>query len=372
MSIKVSHLTSVHTRYDTRIFLKECTSLAIHGFNVSLVVADGKKNEKKYGVDIFDVGVSKGRLDRVRNASNRIFQKAIELNADIYHLHDPELIPIGLKLKKLGKKVIFDAHEDLPNQILSKHYISPLVRKPLSTIVRIIESRACSRLDAIVAATPFIRDKFIKINKNTVDINNYPKLQEFNNLSTDNKREGQVCYIGGIADVRGIVEIVQAMELTNNKSSLKVAGSFIDKSLEPKVKAMTGWEKTDYLGFVGREEIKKTLSESIAGLVTLHPTLSYIDSLPVKMFEYMSAGIPVIASDFPLWRSIIDAAQCGICVDPLEPQEIADAIDYLVDNPDRATNMGKNGRIAVLEKYNWTIEEKKLFKLYDELLGTKV
>lgn len=372
MSVKICHLTSVHSRYDTRIFLKECASLANNGFSVSLIVADGKKHEQKNNVAIYDIGASKDRLDRMRNVTSRVFKKAVELDAEIYHLHDPELIPIGLKLKKLGKKVIFDAHEDLPNQILSKHYISPLIRKPLSTIVRILESQTCSRLDAVVAATPFIRDKFIKINKNTVDINNYPKLQEFNNLPKDNKQEGQVCYIGGIADVRGIVEIVQAMELTNNKSSLKVAGSFIDKSLEPKVKAMTGWEKTDYLGFVGREEIKETLSESIVGLVTLHPTLSYIDSLPVKMFEYMSAGIPVIASDFPLWRSIIDAAQCGICVDPLEPQEIADAIDYLVDNPDIATNMGENGRIAVMEKYNWAIEEKKLFKLYDDLLGSEV
>ena len=369
---KVAHLTSAHSRYDTRIFLKECTSLATHGYSTSLIVADGKGDEQKNNVAIYDVGASKGRLDRMRNAPSRVFEKAVELDADIYHLHDPELIPIGLKLKKRGKKVIFDAHEDLPSQILSKHYINILIRKPLSILVRMLESQACSRLDAVVAATPFIRDKFIKINKNTVDINNYPKLQEFNNLPTDNKQEGQVCYIGGIADVRGIVEIVQAMELTNNKSSLKVAGSFIDKSLEPKVKAMTGWEKTVYLGFVGREAIKETLSESIAGLVTLHPTLSYIDSLPVKMFEYMSAGIPVIASDFPLWRSIIDAAQCGICVDPLEPQEIADAIDYLVDNPDIAINMGENGRIAVMEKYNWAIEEKKLFKLYGDLLVSKV
>src|SRR5690606_37668892 len=132
------------SRYDTRIFLKECASLANNGFSVSLIVADGKKHEQKNNVAIYDIGASKDRLDRMRNVTSRVFKKAVELDAEIYHLHDPELIPIGLKLKKLGKKVIFDAHEDLPNQILSKHYISPLIRKPLSTIVRILESQTCS------------------------------------------------------------------------------------------------------------------------------------------------------------------------------------------------------------------------------------
>lgn len=369
--IKVVHITSIHSRYDTRIFLKECASLASYGHSVSLIVADEKNDELRNGVNIYDIGKPKGRLDRVINISRRIFKKAIEIDADIYHLHDPELIPIGLKLKKHGKKVIFDAHEDLPNQILSKHYINPSLRKPLSVLVSILEKQVCSRLDAIVAATPVIRDKFLKIHKNTVDINNYPKLDEFKNFQLEDKLKEQVCYIGGISNSRGIVEVARALELTKNKASLKLAGSFIDTSLEPKIKSMAGWNNIDYLGFVNREDIKKILSESIAGLVTLHPTPSYIDSLPVKMFEYMGAGIPVIASDFPLWKSIIEEAKCGICVDPLDPYKIADSIDYLIDNPIEALRMGENGIKAVKEIYNWTSEERKLLQLYDNLLGSE-
>lgn len=364
---KVAHLTSIHHRFDTRIFIKECSSLT-KKFETFLIVADGKGDEVKNNIVIIDVGIFKSRKDRVLNAPRAILSKALNINADIYHLHDPELIPIGLKLKKYGKKVIFDAHEDLPNQILSKHYINPLLRKPLSVLVGIIERQACSRLDAVVAATPFIRDKFLKINKNTLDINNYPKLEEFHNTLLDDKKNGQVCYIGGISDVRGILEIIEALDFTSNKSYLKLAGSFIDKSLYPKITSMEGWIKTDYLGFVGREEIKKILSESIAGLVTLHPMVNYLDSLPVKMFEYMGAGIPVIASNFPLWRSIIDEERCGICIDPLNPYEIANAIDYLIENPLEALHMGENGKTAIKEKYNWAIEEAKLFKLYDEIL----
>jgi len=106
----------------------------------------------------------------------------------------------------------------------------------------------------------------------------------------------------------------------------------------------------------------------MAGLVTLHPIVNYIDALPVKMFEYMVAGIPVIASNFSLWREIIEGNKCGLCVDPLNPSEIAKAIDYIMTHPAEAQQMGKNGLRAVQEQYNWDIEEKKLLALYEQLL----
>lgn len=366
--MKIAHLTSAHPRYDTRIFVKQCCSLA-QVYDTYLVVADGGGNEVKNQVNILDVGKFNGRKNRMLNAPKAVFEKALILDADIYHLHDPELIPIGLKLKKLGKKVIFDAHEDLPNQIQSKHYLNPFIKKILSTLVRAYEKYACRKLDGIVAATPFIRDKFLKINKNTIDINNYPKLEEFSEISFSNeKKVMQVCYIGGLADVRGVVEMVNAIELVESKSKLIVAGNFADKNLELKVKKLTGWKKVDFLGYVGREEIKRTLEYSIAGLVVLHPTQSYIDALPVKMFEYMCAGIPVIASDFPLWRAIVNDADCGHCINPLDPHAIARSIDYLINHPLESQRMGENGRKAVLEKYNWNNEESKLFNFYEKIL----
>lgn len=365
--LKVAHLTSVHPRYDTRIFLKECTSLT-KNYKTVLVVADGKGNNIKNDVSVYDVGKFKSRRNRIIKAPRAVLKKALEIDADLYHLHDPELIPMGLKLKKLGKKVIFDAHEDLPNQIQSKHYLNTFSKKTLSTAVKIYERFACSRLDGIVAATPHIRDKFLKINHNTIDINNYPRIEEFAISESTLIVTNQVCYIGGLASVRGIKEMVNALELTKNQVTLKIAGNFADKNLEEKVIEMFGWQSVDFLGYIDREGINHALNSSIAGLVVLHPTISYIDSLPVKMFEYMCAGIPVIASDFPLWRSIIDDAQCGLCVDPLEPQEIADAIDYLVTHPDEAIAMGKKGRQAITEKYNWADEEAKLLSFYSKIL----
>jgi glycosyltransferase involved in cell wall biosynthesis len=364
---QIIHLTSVHPRYDTRIFIKMCKSLVLNGYNVSLVVADGKRDEVKDGVSIFDVGATTGgRLSRMTKTCSRVFQKAKELDGDVYHIHDPELIPAGLKLKKLGKKVIFDAHEDVPKQILSKSYLNKISKIILSKILEWYEYWSLPKFDYLIAATPFIRDKLLKINPNTVNINNFSLLNEFKILSQTQKKNA-VAYIGGISEIRGIKEVILALSFTQNVR-LNLAGSFSERIFKEKIKKYKNWSKVNTLGFLNRQQVSEVLAKSIAGIVTLYPVTNYITSLPVKMFEYMSAGLPVIASNFSLWREIIEGNECGICVDPLNPKAIGDAIQYLIDNPKKAEQMGKNGRKAVEQKYNWSIEEKKLLTLYKDLL----
>lgn len=364
----VAHLTSVHPRSDTRIFVKMCLSLAREGFCVSLVVADGEGDVVNNGVSIFDVGAKNvNRFYRIWKIVGRVFEKAKVVDADIYHLHDPELIPVGLKLKKLGKIVIFDAHEDFPNQLLSKAYLSRPIRCILANVFKRYERISCKRFDAVVAATPFIRDKFLKINKNTIDINNFPVLDEFINYIDWEEKDDEVVYVGSIAEIRGIKEIVLALDFTEGLR-LNLAGIFSDERFKERVKCYSAWSRVNELGFLSRSQVTEIMAKSKVGLVILHPTINYIDALPVKMFEYMAAGIPCIASDFPIWREILESNQCGICVDPLDPEAIGQAIQYLIDQPAKSEQMGKNGRQAVEQKYNWSVEEQKLFKLYESFV----
>lgn len=367
---KVAHLTSVHSRRDTRIYVKQCKSLKMKGYNVTLIVADGQGHAIIDSINVIDVGKSSNRLHRIIRSSQRILKEAIRINADIYHLHDPELLMIAGRLKKLGKVVIFDSHEDVPKQILGKAYLNKYISYIISRVYDFYEKRVCKNLDFVVAATPYIRDKFKSNGIRSVDVKNYPSLEELKLEDVDwSKKKRQVIYVGGLDRVRGIKEMTVAMSDIKSDVKLLIGGSFNDSVFAEEVRShISSKNNVQFLGWLDRESVKIYLSQSMVGLVTLHPRENYIDALPVKMFEYMAMGIPVVASKFPLWEEIVKTADCGLCVDPIKPSEIARAITYLIDNPEIAYVMGQNGRKAVLESYNWDKESVKLFDLYAALI----
>ncbi len=365
--MNICHISTVHDRNDVRIFLKECNSLAAAGNNVFLVVSDGKNDEIENGIRILNVGSKpKNRLFRMLVVSVYAYVAAVKTGADIYHLHDPELIVVGLVLKLKGERVIYDVHEDLPRQILSKKWISPYFRKSISCVMELIENFFAKRFDAIVTATPFIRQRFVKINKNTINVNNYPILKEIPFCGDWNTGRDKLCYVGSITRTRGIVELIRAIELVNIK--LVLAGKFSELGIEQEVRTLKGWKNVEYLGYVSRDKIRDILNTSCAGVVTLHPVENYIDSLPIKMFEYMAAGLPVIASNFPIWKNIIDSNNVGKCVDPMNPRAISSAIEFFINNKHEAQAMGRKGRKLVEGYYNWENEETKLIDLYNKLV----
>jgi glycosyltransferase involved in cell wall biosynthesis len=371
--MKIAHLTSVHLRYDTRIYHKMCCSLTALG-KVYLVCADGKGNEVIKNIDITDVGKSKSRILRMFTSVNLIYKKAINLDADIYHLHDPELIRIGLKLIKKGKKVIFDSHELISDQILSKHYLPKFLRKTISKIYKYYEKYSLKKFH-LIGATPYIRDHLKKINKDAIDICNYPILENhiIDNRDTNKQADkvNYICYVGGISKNRGIKELVEALELTNNKVVLNLAGNFESIAFEKEIRSLLGWRNVNYLGYLDRKEVNNVYAKSFAGIVTLHPTPAYINSLPVKMFEYMNFKLPIIASNFKLFCEIFDKIDCGLNVDPCNPKKIAEAIDEIFDNPKKSIKYGENGFRGVTDKFNWKNEEKKLYSFYDKILNIK-
>lgn len=366
---KVCHFTSVHSADDIRIVQKECRSLAKAGWEVHLV-ASGDLPEDVNGVTHHPLPLSKHktRAGRMLYRAYEAYRTAKTIGAGVYHFHDPELLPYGYLLKRQGKKVIYDAHEDLPRDILSKPWIAGWLRRTVSMIAECVENFVSRRLDTVVCATPTIRDRFRVINKTSTDINNFPIPGELFSVSEWSDKQNQVCYIGGIAEIRGIKEVVRAMELTNKTMRLQLGGRFSDPVLYQEVSALEGWPCVDELGFLGRDSVREVMSRSIAGIVTFYRLPNHIEAQPNKLFEYMSAAIPVIASDFPLWREIMEGNDCGLCVDPMKPEAIAEAIDFLMNHPERAKQMGENGRKAVQERFNWLVEERKLLSLYDSLL----
>lgn len=370
MNKRIAHLTSVHRRNDTRILEKECRSLSRAGYDVHLVVADSKGDSIQEGVTIHDVGLSRGRISRMTGSVTRVLRKAKEINADLYHLHDPELIPAGLLLKRRGGKVVFDCHEDVPLQLLSKPYIPPILRKPASRAYAIFERLFYPWFDALVTVTPTIASKLTRLNPNTVMVRNFPLVDGVAEArrAASGKRAEKVVYVGSISSTRGIREMIRALELLNGDAQLDLVGGFDDEVLYREMQDHPGWRWVNELGWLSRDAAFSTMSQAMAGLVLIHPEPNYIDALPTKLFEYMSAGIPVISSDVELWKQIVEGGECGVCVNPLDPVAIADAIRYFLKNPEICDTFGRNGRKAVMEQYNWVDEADHLLRLYQSLL----
>jgi glycosyltransferase involved in cell wall biosynthesis len=371
MDIEICHLTSVHRPDDIRIFLKECRSLSSQGYKVHLVyLADEPFQGEVDGVQLTGIKrTSKSRFGRVLVDVNQLVKHVLKLKPALVHMHDPELLRFVPKLKQTGIRVIFDAHEDLPLQVMGKHYIPKLIRKPVSELVSALESHYIFKLDALVAATPSIQDKFEKQGVHTVCVRNFPLSDEL--VSADSmpagKRVHEICYIGGIMRSRGIVTLLDAIELLPVR--LHLCGSYSPAGLRDELVQHPAWGKVIEHGFINREGIRSVLDTCRIGMVTLHPQVNYIESLPIKLFEYMSAGIPVIASDFPLWRTIIGDASCGVCTNPTDAFAVAGAIRTLLEDDELCSRMGSNGRRAVQAEYNWNQEAQQLIGLYEEVLN---
>ena len=361
----VAHITAVHPALDTRIFVKECVTLAAAGYKVSLLVLGGK-SEHRSGVEIIGIPFEGSRWTRFIKGRRLLKQASLNLKAAVYHIHDPELLPLGLQLQRAGFKVIYDAHEDLPRQIAHKHYIPQFFKGLAAWMIERIENFYASRLSAIVTVTPHIVERFKHIHPLVVEVCNYPDRQDIQMTKTS-WSGNKVCYIGGITEARGIRELLDA--LTHADVELILAGEVSPPQLLSELQQHPAWSKVDYRGFQDRNGVNHIMKESVAGLVTLRPHPGYMTAYPVKMFEYMAAGLPVIATMIPLWKGILERHEAGSCIDINNTSAYSSALEQFTSDEKAAEQMGMNGHCAVQMHYNWQQEAKTLLELYAKLLS---
>lgn len=241
-----------------------------------------------------------------------------------------------------------------------------MLRGPVASIYRVVEQGSARLFDGVVAATPGIAQAFA--GTDTVVVQNFALKSEFDNIELNDyqERPHQLAYVGGITEERGALQMIGALELVNHRteSTLALAGTFTPPALQHKAEAQPGWRHVDALGWLHRKDVVDVLHQSRVGMLVLHPEPNYLDSYPVKLFEYMLAGLPVVASSFPFWRQFITEPGAGLMVDPLDPHAIADAVLWLLEHPEEAEAMGRRGREMALKHYSWEQEAQKLVEFY--------
>ncbi|NLE93874.1 MAG: glycosyltransferase family 4 protein [Chloroflexi bacterium] len=366
--MRVCHITSAHPQEDTRILYKECCTLSQAGHEVFLLSYG--KTYMKFGVHI--IGLERRptrRLARIVSGASRIVKKAIEIDAEVYHLHDPELLPYIPKLKRAGKKVIFDSHEDVPQQILEKEWL--LAPRLVSRVYSWLERHYLKKADAVIGVTPYLVERLANINPKAVMVTNYPVLENNGHLKESVSHDKYLCFVGRVASVWEHLSVIEALQEIKDVRYV-LCGPVDTPSYLDMLRSKDANGVLDYRGIVTPQERQELYKRALAGICWLKPSPNVsgnYGSLGVnKMFEQMAAGIPIIASDFILWAEIIQRYQCGIVLSSGDIEGLKKAVTFLLENQSEAQQMGLNGRRAVEEEYNWDTQSKTLEDLYEQLL----
>lgn len=376
-AVRVCHLASKHKMSDMRIFEKECKSLAHAGFEVTLIgFGEAPKTEVIDNIRCISLYCPiKNNLELLKKRNKLIYQTALQVDASIYHLHEPELLPVGKKLKKKGKIVIFDSHEFYGWQLHDNIHKIKIIKTPAS-LMKVIgnlymryEKRVCMKLDAVIqVCTMNGIDYFANRCRHSIFIRNLPNAADYTRKSGYNlSQKPLVAMIGGITKERGITQLVKAIHQAGG--TLLLAGDFLPKSYETELRQMPEFDCVEYKGFLDKNGMVDLLEQANIGASTLLNVGQYdkIDTFPTKVYDYMSMELPVVISDTDFAKKMNEKYHFGICVNPDDPDSIAKAITWLKDHPEQAAEMGKNGRRAIEEEFNWEKESEKLISFYHYL-----
>lgn len=369
--MKICHITVAHNRYDTRIFKREATTMSQFGCDVVIICADGKLDEVKNGVTI--KSYTRAPLSKKQRFSllikNTSFVKyLISQKADIYQFHDLELIEVGRKLKNKKQKVVFDSHENWLDII--PDYFPSFLRGFISkSFIPYYYRKVVSSFDAVFSVSPNMIERLNKYNSRTYLVPNFPTIQNLNHINSS--KEDFIIYQGTVYTFSNQREIISAISNIDAVFKYKIIGKISDE-YKTELISQDSTNKVEFISWKEKEELDTIMSKAICGLVLL----DYCNVCcgkegqlgSNKIFEYMLNGLPVICTDFELWKTmIIDQYKCGICVEPNNIKQIEEAIRWMLSNRDEAAEMGFRGRKAILNEFNWEKYESLLFNYYSSL-----
>ncbi len=363
--MKICQISTVHPLNDNRVFHKECKTLARAGHSVTLIITH-EQNEVIDGVRIVALIKRKNRLRRMLLAPLQALRYAFREKADVYHFHDPELIPVCMVLKMAGKKVIYDVHENTAQQMLNKKYLDNKLKKKLAFgLVRFAESLSKLFFDVIIVARPDIAEHWNCSKVRTVINAAVLKTIDEAPVPKITADKPVVVYAGGLTDIRGIRQLIQAMEIIGDRAELWLIGGWQSEDFRKECEQLSGWKQVKYLGYMTVEQVFGYMKKSDIAVVTFLPVPNHLTTLPNKPFEYMACHLPVVMSDFDYWKEIF--GDNVLFSNPGSPQEVASQIDKLLGDSDLRKTLSGKGRKLVEEKYSWEAESEKLFEIYNAL-----
>lgn len=363
---QVAHVTTVHRPSDTRIAMKECEALVRSGIETCLIAQEGTPPPVD-GLTYVRLPKRIGRIQRVLRGSTDAWRALKVLQPAVVQVHDPELIPLAILFKlRHNVKVVYDSHEELPKQIMGKEYIPRLLRRPMAAIGALLEKLADKFLDGIVAATPAIARNYR--NENTILVQNYPWRDSYDESYTPViPDENRAVYVGAISLERGAREMIESVQQVREPAELILAGPMSSSAKE--LLRGTKSERVKYVGSLPVTDIPNLLATTTVGLVLFHALPNHVEAQPTKIYEYMAAGRPFIASNFPAWIDSFGDLKCGLFVDPTNVTEIKNAIESLVVDRKMAKEMGVRGREAFCTRFVFDVEAPRLLAQTTALLG---
>jgi glycosyltransferase involved in cell wall biosynthesis len=289
------------------------------------------------------------------------------MKADIYHIHDPELLVIIPILKLLsGSKIIYDCHEDYIGFMLQKQHIPAFFRKGFSKLMEFLEYYTTHFLDAVITADPGVEKKFKDVRAKTLTLYNFPRLDYFS-LPAVTEKEYDLVYHGSIP--RYHMEVCFAIDKALLEKKREVnwffIGTYGDKIwAEQVIVARSAEHRFTLYERIPHNKIANEVKKARIGIIPLPDLPKFQHNIPTKLFEFMALEMPVVMSDLPPSQPFLGDGKCGIMVPPHDYDAYAEAIIKLLDEPDLRIRMGKAGRLKVEAEYNWNKEAEKLVNLY--------